>query len=239
MARRKAIKRQFGRLPSPPDPRDYKLAAYEKHLKLEGSRAWPFLSEPLDQGSTPHCVGFGGADFGINLPIQDAYTNDDGHAFYYKCKVVDGEPGAENGSYVRSIAKVLQAEGRITNYAFAANTDEITTWLLTQGPLIVGIQWMNGMFNPDAKNIIHPTGGIAGGHCVVLNEKTEDNLYHIQNSWDGWGVNGGAYISIADFGKLFAIDGEAMAAVENPLGPPPEPDNPGCLAAIKKFFGFA
>jgi hypothetical protein len=229
----------LGRNPSPKDERDYKLSAFipARRLDLSGSKKWDFLHAPLDQGETGHCVGFGGADFGINLPIQDDYSNQDGHDFYYQCKVIDGEPGQENGSNVRSIAKVLQNIGRIPNYAFAMSTDEITYWLLNQGPLIVGTDWTASMFDPDMDNIICPTGAIAGGHCYILNEKTENNLYHLQNSWNGWGVNGGAYISIDDFAYLLRNEGEAMTAVELPIIVPPVP-KPGCWAAVLKSFGL-
>jgi hypothetical protein len=220
----------LGRIPSPLDIRDYKLTDYvPKDLgDLSGNKAWPFNGEPLDQGETGHCVGFGGADFGINDPIQDNYTNQDGHNFYYKCKIVDGEPNLENGSTVRSIAKVLQQVGRITNYAFATSIDEVTYWLLNQGPVIVGIPWTEGMFTPDENNIIHPTGKVVGGHCVVLDEKTSTGLYGIQNSWDNmWGINGKAYISIADFSLLFRSSGEVMTAVENPITSP-DPETKEC-----------
>jgi hypothetical protein len=229
----------LGRNVSPKDERDYKLSAFiPKYFgDLSGSKKWDFLAEPLNQGETPHCVGFGGADFGINLPIQDNYTNQDGHDFYYKCKIIDGEPNEETGSIVRSIAKVLQNEGRIKNYAFASSVDEVTYWLLNNGPMIVGTDWTDGMFKPDDKNIIHPSGQIAGGHCYLLNETTEDGMFHIQNSWGAWGINGGAYISRLSFAMLLNGNGEAMTSVELPLG---NSEGDGCsalLAKIAKLFG--
>lgn len=210
----------LGRIRSEIDTRDYKLKNYipEKMGDLSGSKNWDFPSEPLNQNETNHCVGFGGANFGINIPIQDNYTNKDGHDFYYKCKIVDGEPGAEDGSTVRSIAKVLRMAGRIDHYAFASFVNEITYWLLNNGPVIVGTDWTEDMFTPDENNIIHPTGDVVGGHCYLLNEKTENNLYGIQNSWgDEWGIKGKAYISIDDFVKLSRNYGEAVTAVEMPL----------------------
>lgn len=226
------MKRKFGRNPSPLDTRDFTLKSYiPRRYNLEGSKAWDFLSAPLDQGNTPHCVGFSIADWGINLPIQDDYDNDDGHNFYYLCKIIDGEPKQENGSTLRSAAKVMQDAGRIDNYAWAAITDEITFWLLNHGPVLVGTWWTEGMMIPDEKNIIHPEGNPLGGHAYILNEKTEDNYYGIQNSWGtDWGVSGKAYISIVDFAKLLRADGEAIASVELPIANPPEPE--GCLKQV-------
>lgn len=231
------MNRKFGRVPSPLDIRDYNLKSYiPRKFKLEGSKAWPFLSAPLDQKDTPHCVGFSMADWGINLPVQSDYDNEDGHNFYYLCKIEDGEPKQENGSNLRSAAKVLQDAGRIDAYAWATTVDDITYWLLNNGPVIVGTWWTEGMMIADEKNVIHPTGAVLGGHAYILNEKTVDGFYGIQNSWGSdWGVGGRSYISITDFAALLRTDGEAIASVELPLNIPPE--NEGCLARLMKLFG--
>jgi hypothetical protein len=244
----------LGRNVSPIDKHDYPLRLYIPHFEdlqklkdLRGSSyIWPFNATSLDQGKYGHCVGFGGADWEINMPVEDVCTNQDGHDLYYLCKIEDGEPGEENGSTVRSIAKVLQNKGRLKNYAWAASVDEITYWLLKPdgGPVIVGVDWYYGMSTPDKNNIIHPTGGIAGGHCFLINGwiNSDKEYYQFQNSWGpGWGVNGSALISVSDFAKLLEGQGEAMTAVEEPLGPiPPTPDpNPGCLKSVLKILGLS
>jgi hypothetical protein len=211
---------QLGRKPSPFDSRDYELVNYIPRLRIAPKKIkqWDFPGQPLDQGNTPHCVGFGSADWGINLPVQDSYTNADGDKIYYACKVIDGEPNQEDGSCVRSAAKVLQNMGRLNAYAFAATTKEITYWLQHNGPVLVGTEWTNDMFTPDVNNVIHATGASAGGHCYLLNGVPDCKHYHLQNSWsETWGINGGALISIKDFAKLLRSGGEAMAAVELPL----------------------
>ena len=143
----------LGRKPSPFDERDYNLESYipkealKKRLMPEVLyKKWDFPTESLDQGSTPHCVGYSMASFGINSPVNTMYTNEDGHRFYYLCKEKDGEPGEENGSYIRSAAKVLKDEGRINAYAFAYNMDSIKWWMINKGPMIAGTIWTEGMF---------------------------------------------------------------------------------------------
>ena len=210
----------MGLIPSPIDVKDFKLAAYmPTNLgDLSGSKSWLFNAEPLDQWDKPHCGGFGCADFGINEPIQDNYTNLDGHRFYYLCKEIDGEPNAENGTTLRSVAKALRNEGRINSYAFAKTVDEIAYWLLNKGPVIVGTIWTVDMCASDKNNIIHPTGKVAGGHCYVINEIVDGILFGIQNSWGlRWGIDGKAYISKVDFQSLFLSGGEAIASVELPI----------------------
>lgn len=211
-------KRRFGRIPSPHDPRDYNIRNFiPKGAMLEplASKKWDFPMEALDQGETTHCVGFSMADFGINYPTFTLYENEDGHEFYYKCKEVDGNPNSEEGSYIRSAAKVLKDIGAIEGYAFATKLEAIKWWLLNKGPIIAGTLWTEGMMEPDENNVIETTGEILGGHAYVLNEWREDDYIGIQNSWGpSWGDNGKAYIKAEEFIAIFPYEGEALAAVE-------------------------
>lgn len=178
-------------------------------------KCWEFPDTSLNQGSTGHCCGFSRASYGINLPVHVNYTDEDGHRFYYQCKEIDGDPGKENGSSIRSVAKSLKADHRIEAYAFAPDMATIKYWLLNRGPMIVGTVWLMNMFTPRLDNTLDVTGDIAGGHAYLINEWTKDNFIGIQNSWGPtWGINGKAYISAEDFERLFKFDGEALAAVE-------------------------
>jgi hypothetical protein len=173
----------------------------------------------LDQTDTPHCVGFGAAGFIGDKPVTSLVTNKTGHDIYYLCKKKEGEPGRENGSDVRSAAKVLKDMGRISVYGFAETIEEIVAWVRTNGPVQVGALWLNDMFNPDADGYVHPTGDIAGGHSwLIVGHDGALNDFIMQNSWGpGW-ANGGLFrMKVADFARLFARDGEALVTLENPL----------------------
>jgi hypothetical protein len=208
----------MGRLSSPFDFRDYNLKDFiPKTIQLKQIKEanWEFPSKSLDQKETPHCVGFSMANFGINYPVSTPHTNEDAHAYYYECKVVDGEPNAENGSYIRTAAKVLKNKGIIEGYAFAPDMATIKYWLLNKGCMIVGTIWNYDMFNVKEDGTIGIGGETLGGHAYLLNEWRSDNYIGIQNSWgDDWGKNGKAYIAASDFEKLFIHSGEALAAVE-------------------------
>ena len=222
----------LGRMPSPFDPRDYNLKTFIPPTALKKAEikemVWDFPSDSLNQGETPHCVGFSMASFGINLPTNTPHVDQDGHDYYYQCKIIDNQPNMENGSYVRSAAKVLKNQGKIDAYAFAPDMETIKWWLLNKGPLIVGTLWTQDMFYPDEYNIIVPTGKAMGGHAYLLNEWTIDNFIGLQNSWGSeWGSNGKAYISAVNFEKIFNFDGEAMTAVE--LGTPTPPSEKNCI----------
>lgn len=208
----------LGRIPSPEDKRDYDLRCFmlAKPSGVEKIESdWEFPLSALDQGATNHCCGFSAANWGINSPINTLFVNDDGHRFYYQCKEIEGEPNKENGAYIRSVGKVLKANGHLEGYAFAPDIDTIKYWLLYKGPIIAGTIWREGMFTPDENNIIHPTGATMGGHAYLINEWRADNYLGIQNSWgEAWGNKGKAYISQKDFEEIFAYGGEALAAVE-------------------------
>jgi len=232
----------LGRKLSPFDSRDYNLRHFIPQEAFEEepitARKWDFPSESLNQGDFPHCVGFSGASWGINSPINTVFANDDGHKMYYECKVVEGEPNEENGAYVRSIAKVLKSRGRLDVYAFAPDIATIRWWLLNKGPVITGTIWTQSMFTPDENNIITIDANVVGGHAYLLNEWREDGYIGIQNSWGKeWGDNGKAYIHFLDFEKLFKYGGEAMAGVELPTPiPNQETKKHWLLELILDFF---
>lgn len=181
----------------------------------------------LNQLQTPHCIGFGGTHWGIADPTNDKWTTADAHALYYACKVLDGEPKAEDGSSVRTLAQELQKMGRLNEYVWCARVDEtgsqqgeaVADWLLNQGPVIFGTNWYEDMFNPDAKGLIKPTGKLAGGHCFLgIGVDLDTGLFEFAQSWGyDWGVNGHFFMKIKDMQTLLDQQGEAMAGLELPI----------------------
>lgn len=175
--------------------------------------------DQLDQGQTPHCVGFGCSQFLNADPFNDHYKNADGHLVYYEAKVIDGEPRAEDGSSVHSGIKALKNRGRVGTYAWSTSTADIIAWVRAKGPVVVGSDWYDDMFNPDANGFVTPTGSLAGGHCFIVVGVDVNNNLTFQNSWGaGWGVKGRFKMAENDFNKLVVVDGfEACAVVELPL----------------------
>lgn len=170
----------------------------------------------LDQGNTGHCVGFGWAGWGDAEPMIDAYKDVDGHAIYYEAKVIEGNPGSEDGAYPRDGAKAMLARKRLSTYAFADTMDDILAHLRTKGPVGIGTDWTDDMFNPDANGFVRPTGAYAGGHWYLLYGVKGTTLL-FKNSWGDWGDNGSFRMTIADLQILMDAYGEAIAAIELPL----------------------
>lgn len=179
---------------------------------------WADADVVLDQGDTGHCVGFGWGGWGDTLPIDDHYVNADGHAVYYEAKVIDGEPGAEDGSQVRSGATAMRNRKRLSAYAFAASIAEVRAWLAAHGPVVFGTDWDRPMFTPDAQGFVVPDGDVQGGHCYVcVGDLISEGALLFQNSWGaGWGLQGRFKIRYPDVVVLLARQGEACASVELP-----------------------
>lgn len=182
---------------------------------------WGLNDPVLDQNPSAHCGGFGGCQWGNLEPIDDHYKDADGHALYYEAVAIGGYPGSEDGVESRWVAKALKARARLSTYAFAKSTDEITDWLRSKGPVMVGTDWTDDMFEPDANGYISPTGAVEGGHFYNLcGHLPAEEAYLMLNSWgDSWGSNGQAKIKIADFAKLLvgidpSIPGDAIVSPE-------------------------
>jgi len=184
---------------------------------------WAMNDPLLDQKNTNHCGGFGGCHWGNTLPVDDHYTATDAHDLYYEAVKIGMGGRNEDGVESRWVAKALKARGRLSTYAFAYSTDAITDWLRTRGPVMVGTDWTNDMFNPSPTGYVRPTGAIAGGHFYVLiahqpEEPTES--YLAVNSWgSSWGLGGYFRITVSDFDKLLpgldpSIPADAIVSTE-------------------------
>jgi hypothetical protein len=141
-----------------------------------------------------------------------------GHSIYAACKVVDGEPGNEDGSYIRSGAKVMKARKRIGTYFFASSIDEAADYVARFGPVVIGTDWYAGMMEPSFSSaVLKPTGKRVGGHAYLWIGVTS-NYAIIRNSWGvDWGRAGDARIKLSDLKAIFGRYGEACAATESPL----------------------
>lgn len=178
-----------------------------------------------DQGQTSHCVGFTGLDWGNALPVNDGWPNAQGHDIYYECKVVDGEPGQEDGSDSRALCKALANRRRIGAYAFTTSLDTLRAFVRGHGPVGIGINWYDGMFHPDADGYVRPTGAVAGGHEVLVTGHlpggkgaTKEPSFVVPNHWGTtWADHGICYITEADMAKLLADQGDCWAGLELPL----------------------
>lgn len=224
-----------------------------------------------NQGQTPRCVGYSCAGVMSGLryaELGSVEVDYDADSIYAWANAHDGDLTPHDGSTVRAGLTALVSAGSsvlysqapvdpvgsvqtLTNYLWAdtaapgADVDRLITWLLTIGPVVVGIDWYNDMFTPGPDGFVHLTGGAAGGHAIMIrgvNANDPNNTYFVlRNSWGFWGVRvhddwtvdtksawGDALISKADLVSLLSNGGEAGAPVDNlsPVTPSPAPAPP-------------
>lgn len=181
-------------------------------------RSYTWSCEPkLNQGNEGACVGFGMAHELAARPAPvTGITNKSALNIYGKAKEIDEWEGEDyEGTSVHAGAKVVKNLGLITEYRWAFNVQDVLLTLGYRGPVVVGINWYEGMEEPNANGLILAKGELLGGHCVCLrgiNVKT--GLVRVRNSWgEEWGDKGDAFLPFGDLERLLKEDGEACVPI--------------------------
>ena len=206
----------FGRIHQP-DPRDHQYLL-EPLATTRTSRFWRANTIHLDQGQTPRCTAYAWMHFYCDSPKPHSKPYEVCVMFYNAEQKIDGMPMPHDGSSVRAGAKVLKADGHCTSYRWAFTLHGVVNCLLEQGPVIVGTNWYDSMFQVGPDGFVKITAGasIAGGHAYKLDGvNTVKKYVRIKNSWGtSWGQGGFAKLSFAALERLIGEDGEACKAVE-------------------------
>lgn len=167
----------------------------------------------LDQGREGACVGFAWAAELAARPVEvTGVTNSTALNIYRHAQQIDEWPGeAYSGTSVLAGAKVVQGQGRIGSYRWCFSLEDALLTLGYLGPLVLGINWHENMYEPDADGFIHPTGPVVGGHAILARAVNVRAGYVVlRNSWgESYGRGGDCRLSIPDLGVLLAAQGEA------------------------------
>jgi len=177
----------------------------------------------LDQGNEGACVGFGwAAELSARPAIIDGITDDIAKKeIYWPAQKQDPWPGGSypgadpvyEGTSVLAAAQVLRARGFMNEYRWAFSLKELALGVGYKGPAVIGVDWYQGMRDPDVRGFLHPTGEIVGGHCVVIlgvkvvrkgtSIDHDNSFFMIQNSWGrDWGQDGRCKITFTEFVAL-------------------------------------
>ena len=179
----------------------------------------------LDQKAEGACVGFGwtaealATPFVVNLKTLPGRPPRTPQPFaryvYTSAKKIDEYPGEDyEGTSVLAGAKVMQGLRTLQAYSWAFSTDDVIDALIQQGPVVLGINWYEGMY--EAPNgVLSVSGEHVGGHCILAIGYTVSSKNFggkpsvtLQNSWGkSWGVNGMAEILVSDLDKLLKDSG--------------------------------
>lgn len=196
----------------------------------------------LDQQAEGSCVGHGVVGEWLASPVRgqldlSGYVGpwssgdkraDAGHKLavdvYHRCLQIDEYEGErDEGTSVRAGMLVGRERGWWTGFKWALNMDELRT-ALEDGPVVVGIQVLERMWNTEPNGDWIPEGPEVGWHCVVLtgyspNYYGRGPRYIGLNSWAyDWGKGGRFAIEPQRLdGILFKAGGEAAVALDRHL----------------------
>jgi hypothetical protein len=162
------------------DPRDldYPMAAALPPVAVLPDYKYWAPGAAWDQDGYPHCVGF---SFGklLRCPPLRFYSaegykgNDLGSAIYAQCKTIDNYSG--DGTSLHAGVRVLNGEtgwhDRVLEYRWCWDYETMESWLLTKGPVIIGIPWYSS-FNIGTRasmpTMPDPSGTLAGYHAMCV-----------------------------------------------------------------------
>lgn len=181
------------------------------------SVAWQHFGGASNQADYRGCVGWTGLDLRNSRPWKVAgrqYTDKDGLDYYNGATLFDqwsdndrpkGYTGHDPdlGSSGQGLAGYFKSVDVIDRYEWAANIEAFLHGL-QRGPLSVGMEWTQDMFNPVAGRV-RPTGAVAGGHQIMAN-KLQWNVTNwllsrvwFANHWTAaWGIRGNFYMAVED-----------------------------------------
>lgn len=136
-------------------------------------------------------------------------------ALYSLASILDGVSGqyppTDTGSTGIGVAKALKALGLATGYTHAFSIDALNSALQT-GPVIIGINWYQSMFDPksDGQIVVDTKSTLDGGHELEVTAfDATTGEYEVPNSWaESWGLDGYGYFTTAALTTLLSLQGD-------------------------------
>jgi hypothetical protein len=198
--------------------RDHRITAPAPGLE-QRSRYWTPGTKVLDQGTEGACVGFGVVGEAMASPARRPGSDPLAFDVYGAAKRIDEWEGVDyEGTSVRAGMLVGRERGWWAGFRWAFTMTELRA-ALEEGPVVVGVEWTEGMYETVRDRVV-VSGPTVGGHCILLTGYTPDRYnqgphYRWRNSWGReYGRNGSAYIHANDLrGILFGSGGEAAVPV--------------------------
>ena len=198
------------------------------------SKTWAMNGKSLNQMSTGTCVGHAWKNFLRCAPIQTEKEGPSQWDIYRKATgldewsdnddeatLPDGDTGLDWGTSVRAGAQAVTAYGRLQSYLWAFELQPALEWVLTKGPIVLGVNWYSSFNKPDAEGIVKitPAARIEGGHAFLWRgANTKRALAACENSWgDGWARGGAFFIPLSALERLIHEQGECCTAIEQKL----------------------
>jgi len=212
-----------------PRSRDYPIRALELPEGLR-ARSWDLpRAYYLDQGREGACVGAGvthelkATPVGTRL-LDMTFAREQ---VYWAAQRTDpweggSYPGARpfyEGTSVLDGLRAASALGWFDSYWWAFSIEEALSALVHEGPLVIGVDWTEGMARPRPSGLIRADGRVLGGHCVAVlrfipkprirGETGLPPCVGIAQSWGpAHGDRGMVYLPVEDLAALLGDRGE-------------------------------
>jgi hypothetical protein len=147
-------------------------------------------------------------------------TNDTAYKLYREAQKIDPWPGENySGTSVLAGVKVAQSMGFFDEYRWCFSIEDMLRALSHEGPIVVGTDWYDGMYEPRADGLVRPTGAKVGGHCWLIRgfqmkpklKGVREPVFRARNSWGGdWGVGGDFFITLSDYESMLLPGGDQV-----------------------------
>jgi hypothetical protein len=195
----------------------FPMAAAFAAVPTPNSKYWP-IGPVLNQLQTPRCVGYASRQLLASSPHRYKAADPSADLIYSEAQKRDEWDGENyDGTSARGAMKYLAERGIISVYRWAQSVEELLQFVLTSGPALIGSNWHQNQFTPDAKAFVKPTGPVVGGHeylMIGFNHKT--GVCTFVNSWGAdWADKGRFRMTRSDFEALMADDGDMVAPTES------------------------
>lgn len=173
---------------------------------------------PMNQGASPHCVGFATRGLLYAGPVVNRGGPDAATIYREAQKRDEWEGEHYDGTSARGAMKYLQELGYISNYIWAFDVETIRRWhLIHNRPTLLGINWYDSFFTPRRDGFIEITAAarIAGGHEVLtLGWDDRRGALRCMNSWGNWSQHGRFWLAGETLERLLAEDGDCVTPIE-------------------------
>lgn len=195
--------------------------------RLTGAREWahgPIVDQaalhcraghPICDREHPYCVAAAWWQIISSPPfsVADPFDIVD---LYHDAQRRDPFAGEDYaGTTLLAAARALHARGLIAGVRRLPTIDAMIGAVLTDGPIIAGTRWFQGMLSP-RDGMLTIDGPDIGPHSyVVYSVDTQTETFGVVLSWgDAFGLAGTARIRFNVYEQLFAMAGEAWIATK-------------------------
>lgn len=223
---------RLDRLPEfDPKSREFPIRTMLTELLPLRSYTWR-AGTNLDQGSEGACVGFSWAHELGAYPVAIPATNEFAREKIYRpAQLIDEWPGNDyEGTSVLAGAKIVKSLGFIEEYRWAFGVEDAVRAIGYGGPVVIGINWLDSMFDTRPSGLLDCSGNVAGGHAILargvtlksrlLGEKRGFPVVRLRNSWGpDWGYKGDCWLRMEDFERLLLDQGDCCVPISRHHAP--------------------